>query len=82
MFRSLFYILNFAILTINVIIPYYIFPLGYMYFFLTNEDENNEFIGDSFSSMFVFIIMFLHSIMNIFYPLLCHTLPYQNYKFS
>ena len=82
MVRSLFYILNCAIFTINVIIPYYVFPLGYMYFFLTYEDENNEFIGDSFSSRFIFIIMFLHSIMNIFYPLLCHTIPYRNYKFS
>ncbi len=82
MYRSLFYILNYAIFTINVIIPYYIFPLGYMYYYLTITDEINDFIGDTFSSRFIFIIMFLYSIMNIFYPLFCHTLPYRNYKFS
>ena len=76
-FHSIFYILNYAIFTINVIIPYYIFPLGYMYYFLTTIEENNSFLNN-----FVFIIMFIYSIMNIFYPLLCHNLPYHNYRFN
>ena len=71
------YILNYIIFIFNIIIPHYIFPIFYMYYYLTTTDEIDDFLNK-----FVFIIMFIYSIMNIFYPLFCHCLPYKNYKFT
>ena len=78
MFRSIAYILFNIIYFINVIFPYYIFPLGYIFYFSISD---KTILGYDILDNFVFIISLLYSSMNIFYPLFSHNLPYKNYKF-
>lgn len=78
MFRGIAYLLFNIIHFINIIFQYYIFPIGYIFYFLISD---KTILGYDILDNFVFIISLLYSSVNIFYPLLCHNLPYKNYKF-
>ena len=78
MFRSIAYILFNIINFINIILQYYILPIGYIFYFSISD---KTILGNETVDKIVFIILLLYFSINIFYPLFCHNLPYRNYKF-
>ena len=71
MFRSIAYLLRYFIFIMYVLVPYYIFPIGYIYYYIIYVDK------DDFLSNLLFMITFIY-----LYPLFCHTIPYRNYVFQ